>query len=299
MSTAQRFAIALSALLLSLQTFPQSLQQYPLADDLNNQIELSSLDLRGDTLLMISEGCATLYEFVLSDLDPGRTNSYSSTTKFKTRCGADLEALATWGAYLLYTDEKDNRIFALHRRTGERIQVQVQSGSLPAQSGKKGSYGLEGLEIDETNNRLYVIQEKDPSETFAPLQTYQIRQENGQLILTFEKEISLPLSDGYRYCALALDPANSQLYLLRTQYENYWIDGFELFTDGSLDLESLETYNLSDLVNPLEDQGYSTNVEGLSLNRNGFFIVSDNYFGSRNKCSKSSDAKTALLHIQF
>jgi hypothetical protein len=214
----------------------------------------------------------------------------------------DLEGLCISKNYLFYTNEKNNTINLLNLNSKKPGFVKLpKEFNFPVNV--RNNRGIEAIEINEEKGLIYVLLEKDTEEEpeYSYVYVFDYRQKSDSIILSLissnNGKIRIGPMKGYRYSDLVLH--NNQLFLLRSKIRpnEYFIDKIKIErTNGiplkmNLEFKEIEYKELTGSINKFSEKGYCSNIEGLTVFDNHFYIVSDNENGNKN------DGNTLLLKI--
>ena len=289
--------------LLHFKASSQSFTKVNLDKKFGYHFELSSLDSKGGTLYTASEKCGYAFSIEAESLTKSETKSKKYPIQDWNDNDYQIEGMAIYGKYLFYTDETKMHIRLINRQNWSEINLKMDSKYSP-QSCRKDIQvhcGLEGLEVNQEQNILYALREKNELGN-SELYSFNINMNGGKPILTLLKKTTFLQHDGYRYCGLALNADNKDLYLLRTKKGSYHIDKLVLGSDwlpgkNTYRSKALKTRNISTDINsynPKNDpKKTSTNIEGITIWKDKIILVSDNCL-----CSKK-DAETKCSEINI
>jgi hypothetical protein len=124
--------------------------------------------------------------------------------------------------------------------------------------------------------------------------------------LKYESTIELPLeSDQWRFSDICYDSANSRLICLKSysrgKLRQLYLNSVDIDSSGKLLAETLKNIpadSLTETAATYKAQGYSTNLEGITVDNAGnIFIVSDNHSGKA-QCDLPAREKTILLQLK-
>jgi len=277
---------------------------FPLGDEFNYGLEMSSMDIVNDTLYALAEKCKTLYQFDINNLDSSKTNLpiQKNTLKIDKKLG--VEAIAVFEDYLFYTNEVNgNSIAAIDLKNFKSIPFLELDKPLP--KGNDHNSGLEGIDIIPDFKLLYVAQEKESSGRYSKIAVYHIGSIRDSIDLNFFTDIKIQISDRQRLTALSLSNDNKYLYILRSYYNGkseatYSVDRLELNQDGSFSSNTLSSSTLS-TINLTNDKSkfQSENLEGIAISNNSIYLISDNAQSKVGLCNETLNNGTKILPTQF
>ena len=276
--------------------FGQGVLFYELKKPLNNQYEFSSIRIRNDSIFLMSEGCKQLF---VCDLESKEL--IDEITLKNQKDNVDIEGFCLFKDLIFYTDESDNSIHIEALKSKKEINLSFQQQFEVSQN-KNRNTGLEGIEINESGNYLYVLREKNSNGDKSYIYCFNMKHDKRSYHLSFEKRIEIELPYGQRYSDLTLSSDKRRLYLIRSTKGKYFIDTINLnegsrFEHNYYKTSDLISINISSIVNDKEEEGFSSNIEGITAYGNSIFLVSDNKFGNGN-CDMEGD-KTMLIEIKL
>lgn len=269
----------------------------PLDSTLQHPYEFSSLELKNDTLLLMSENC---YKIFMIHKDSGellKELTFNHTEEL------DVEAIRLYKNYLIFGDEVDNSLWTYNFKTNQIKKIVTLEQEYP--QNMNHDFGIEGIAVNTEKKILYAVKEYGKRGK-AELYCYHINEVTNGLALTYIDKASLHLKKGFRYADLTLSTDNEHLLLLRTKFNDYEIDVLDLNTGTFMpnkkkyDYDEFKTYDISQIINPYYEEGYSTNIEGLAADDTYVYLVSDNYSGRENNCeNRGIEEKTLLVRLRL
>jgi hypothetical protein len=289
------FCILFSNYLLS-----QEIIFHELEDPLNNEYEFSSIRIRNNSIFLMSEGCKKLFVLNLETKKEIQTINIKTIEEYP-----QIESFSLYKNLLFFSDESDNSIYWKNINSKKNAK---SLGNVYFKNEKHSTkQGLEGLDINENNNYLYALIEKSSNGKNSYIYCYDIEFKNKEVkLIRDKKRIEIKLPEGQRYSDLSLSSDKKKLYLIRSDKGKYFIDTINLNDEGKLkkssyDSEKLTSINISKDLNKKWSKGYSNNIEGISVNGNSIFLISDNCMGEEKDCDceTKSDRKTLLVEIKI
>lgn len=283
-------------LLFTNSIFCQEVTFHELESTLNYQYEFSSLKVRNDSILLMSEGCKQLF---ICDLKSKKVINSIPITNPKT--DVDIEGFCLFQDVIFYTDESDNSIHleGLTEKNNQKISFQEPFNVYQSHNKDKG---LEGVEINAKGDYLYVLREKNSAGNKSYIYCFNVTFKNETYHLNLDKRIEIELYGGQRYSDLTLSSDQKRIYLIRSTKGKYYIDTIVLNEQGKFDATNyksskLTSINLSSIISSKDAEDYSSNVEGIATYGNSIFLISDNKFGD-GYCDVKGD-KTMLVEIKL
>ena len=300
----------LSSLILLLVSFlalpsqpPQVLPPYVISNmalpaDLDKQVCISGMKYFNGSLCLVSERCPVIFM-----LDP-QTAAITSTIQLQVPHTFEMEGMTSYKDRLYLVSEDKAAVYEVNMQTGAARSVET---SVPIPQKSKDGDGVEGIAANETNNKFYLLRERNEDLTKAQIYTFSIEKENADspLMLKYESVIELPLENPqWRYSDICYDSANSRLICLKSnakgKLRQLFLESVAIDSEGKLlagSLSNITVENLTETAGTFKTQGYSTNLEGITIDNAGnIFMVSDNHSGQA-KCSQPAKEKTILLQL--
>lgn len=270
----------------------------PLPADLDKQVCISGMKYFNESLCLVSERCPVIFI-----LDP-QTAVITRTIQLQVPDEFEMEGMTSYKDRLYLVSENKAAVYEINMQTGMARSVET-SAPIPPKS--KDGDGIEGIAANETNNKFYLLRERNEDLTKAQIYTFHIEKGNtdSSLILKYESVIELPLENPqWRYSDICYDSANSRLICLKSnakgKLRQLFLESLVIDSTGNLSAGSLSNIpveNLTETAGTYKAQGYSTNLEGITVDRTGnIFIVSDNHSGQA-KCDQPAKEKTILLQL--
>lgn len=283
---------------------PQPLQSYSvnpqvLPAELDKQVCISGMKYFNGSLFLVSERCPEIFL-----LNP-QSNTITGTINLQVPQEFEMEGITSYQDKLYTVSENIAAVYEVNSQTGMMKQMET---SIPLPAKSKDGNGMEGIAANERNNKFYLLRERNMDKTKAQIYTFNIvpGNENNSLSLKYESMIELPLeSEQWRYSDICYDSANSRVICLKShskgKLRQLYIESVEIDEGGNLSIETLKnipTDNLTLVAAEYKAKGYSTNLEGITVDNDGnIFIVSDNTSGKA-KCDLPAKEKTILLQLK-
>jgi uncharacterized protein YjiK len=257
-------------------------------------LEISSLENKTGNVLLLSEKCKRLYYIdklgkLISTFDLNNGDIQDKNV--------EIEGMSFYQNGLLFSDEKNAKIYSLSFSDSSIVEVESNYDL----SGDVDEYGMEGISVDEGNSICYIMKEKNGNRQ-SQIHVFKIVQQDGKITLKFIKNIFIEQNDNsWRYTDLCFNPQNNYLYCLKTKPGIYQIDTIStLHIDhpGDTIIKRDTPKLLMDIsvdVNKYGTKGFSTNMEGIAINDNSIYLVSDNSQISYANCDSPGQGKTLLI----
>jgi Esterase-like activity of phytase len=271
---------------------------------LDKQVCISGMKYFNGNLCLVSERCPVI--FILNP----QTGIIDSVINLKVpqdpmAIGFEMEGMTSYKDRLYLVSENIAAVYEVNSQTGVVKQIET-SAPIPPKS--KNGDGMEGIAANETNNKFYLLRERNEDRTKAQIYTFNIEKgsADSSLILKYESVIELPLeSPQWRYSDICYDSANSRLICLKSKAKGklrqLFLESVDIDSSGRLLVETLKNIpvdNLTETSAAYKAQGYSTNLEGITVDNTGnVFIVSDNTSGQA-QCDLPAREKTILLQLK-
>ncbi len=276
-----------------------SINNVPLPSEMDNQVCISGMKFYDGKLYFASERCPVVFV-----ADPS-TGKILNSINFQLQKDFEIEGLSSYNDKLYMISESEVGLYELDITTGSTRTV---STSIPLPEKSKHGDGMEGIAGNETNEKIYLLRERNEERTFAQIYTFAVVHsgQSNELSLQFESKIEMPLlTTQWRYSDICYDKKNSRLICLKSyskgKFRQQFLESISIDENGKLLRETLSNIpveNFSEISNTYKDQKYSMNLEGITLdNENNIFIVSDNTSGKA-KCDLPAKEKTILLELK-
>lgn len=277
---------------------PYVLRQIPLPAAMDKQVCLSGMKYMDGMLYFASERCP-----IIIVTDPA-TGEISRTINTQVPQEFEMEGLTSYKNKLYGVSENIVAVYEIDPVTGQTRQI---STSVPLPPKSRSGDGMEGIAANETNNRFYILRERNEDMTFSQIWTFSIEpgSEDNSFSLKYESTIELPLANSqWRYSDICYDRENDRLLCLKSyskgKLRQQFIEAIEIDQAGDLKKETLKDLKIerfSEISNEYKDQGYSMNLEGITVDKDGnIWVVSDNTSGKAH-CDLPAKEKTILVQL--
>lgn len=275
-----------------------SIQNVPLPESMNKQVCISGMKYMDGKLFFASERCPVIFA-----ADPS-TGAITQTIHINVPQFFEMEGLTSYKNKLYSVSENIAAIYEISPADGALHQVQT---SAPLSPKSKSGDGMEGIAANETNNKFYLLRERNEEMTFSQIWTFSIEpgSDDNSFSLKYESMIELPLQNPqWRYSDICYDSENDRLLCLKSyskgKLRQQFVEAIEIDKNGTLQKETLKNINVerfSEISNEYKDQDYSMNLEGITIDPDGnIWIVSDNTSGKA-QCDLPAKEKTILLQL--
>jgi uncharacterized protein YjiK len=239
-------------------------------------IEASGLCASDRYLYAVSEKYGTVLQ-----IDPAREWA-AVAVAIDVPSGAELEGVGWWSGTLYICDEAHATIHRVRVPDEAAIADGREAGPLPAQSltlvGLEvypGKNGFEGIAVAPGGERLFVLLERQGTAfSGCTSSIYTMRVEGDELVLEGEP-VTVDLADcSWRLTSLEPAGADGRLLAIQSRYPG---EEYRLLEIDPAARETRQLCELTGLARYLGRQGWSNNLEGLALTRDGAaMVVSDN-----------------------
>lgn len=273
----------------------ESFQLYPLEKQFNLGVQFSGTTISNDTLFVISEGCKNILLFDLKNLDTKTLNTSKNTINLTNENSYELEALAKYKEYIVYSDEGSNTLKAISLKDSYNpINIQYD---LNFPKRKTEDNGLEGMEIDEKNNLIFITQEiTNEHRDSSRIWSFSITMKNKVISLSKIDSVTL-FNKRRRFPGLTIDNSNN-IFLLKTHTSRgNSIDRISYSKTGLFNSGIIESADIKHIIDTLNTNDFSSNLEGISWTRDGFWIASDNMQEDDYTCNQRAIA-TSILFVK-
>lgn len=293
----KHYLSALLVLLLFNFSQSQNIKSFQLDSILNKPYEFSSIAIQNDTIFIVTENCNTVFY-----LDKKSKHVIGQQSFMLETPNSDIEGMSIFKNFMFISDESDNSIAVIDLKRNEELPVTF--GLTNKAQNLNHDFGFEGIEINAEGNYVYLLKEmnkKFESEIYG----FHLNKTNDGFYLKLDRITTIAIGRKYRYADLALSPDESKLYLLRSKIGGYYIDTLPLENNklpekSTLNFKELVSLDISNQINNYSQQGYSSNLEGLTVYENSLFLISDNYHGRDNTCDDPvSKIKTLMVELKF
>lgn len=275
-----------------------SVQNVPLPESMNKQVCISGMKYLNGKLYFASERCPLIFE-----ADPS-TGTITKTININVPQFFEMEGLTSYKDKLYLVSENSVAVYEVHIADGSIRQL---STSVPLPPKSKSGDGMEGIAANETNNKFYLLRERNEEMTVSQIWTFSIEpgSDDNSFSLKYESMIELPLlNPQWRYSDICYDQENDRLLCLKSyskgKLRQQFVESIEIDKTGNLQKETLKNLNVerfSEISNEYKDQDYSMNLEGITIDIDGnIWIVSDNTSGKA-QCDMPAKEKTILLQL--
>jgi uncharacterized protein YjiK len=283
---------------------PQQLPPYlinnvALPADLDKQVCISGMKYFNGSLCLVSERCPVI--FVLNP----ETAAVASTINLQVPQEFEMEGITSYKDKLYLVSENIAAVYEVNMQTGVARSLET---SVPIPAKSKDGDGMEGIAANETNNKFYLLRERNEDKSMAQIFTLRIEKAgaDSSIMLKYESMIELPLeNEQWRFSDICYDSANSRLICLKSyskgKLRQQYLESVDIDSSGRLLVETLKNIPVDSLTKTsatYKEQGYSTNLEGITVDNTGnIFLVSDNTSGQA-KCDQPAKEKTILLQLK-
>ncbi|NTS41910.1 hypothetical protein HRG84_13420 [Flavisolibacter sp. BT320] len=237
--------------------------------------QFSSMVIKGDSLILGAEKCGKIYILNKSTLD---TIGIKYLPKDKI---ISLEGMSLYkNRYLFLLDEGSVGIYVFDLEGKDSLRRIADKKELGRNRNK-----LEGIAINNSQSICYVLQEEK-----GEIYVYNILD---NLVLKIYDTVKIYNSGEWtRHTDLVYD--DNLLYALKTNFKRelpqnlvkYAIDIMKISAQGKPQNDAIRYVNLNFCKDfSACDGNYSTNLEGLTIDNNIFYIISDNEWGATRDCA--------------
>lgn len=275
-----------------------SIENVPLPESMHKQVCISGMKYMNGNLYLASERCPFIFE-----ANPS-TGAINRAINIQVPQSFEMEGLTSYKNKLYGVSENLVAVYEINPENGE---VRTLQTSIPLPPKSKSGDGMEGIAANETNNKFYLLRERNEDMTFSQIWTFSIDpgEDDNSFSLKYESMIELPLKNPqWRYSDICYDAKNDRLLCLKSyskgKLRQQFIESIDIDKTGNLEKETLKNINVdrfSEISNEYKDQDYSMNLEGITIDNEGnIWIVSDNTSGKA-QCDMPAKEKTILLHL--
>lgn len=301
-----RISILLSVLFISTALTAQppyvplySLENVVLPESMNKQVCISGMKYLDGKLYFASERCPAIFAF-----DP-ESKTVTNTISLQVPQNYEMEGMTSYRQKLYLVSENTVAVYEVDIASGAIRTVET---SVPLPPKSKSGDGMEGIAANETNNKFYILRERNEEMTFSQIWTFSIDpgSEDNSFSLKYESMIELPLlNPQWRYSDICYDKENDRLLCLKSyskgKLRQQFIESLDIDKNGNLQKESLKNVpvdRFSEISNEYKDQAYSMNLEGITVDKDGtIWVISDNTSGKA-MCDMMAKEKTILLQLR-
>lgn len=288
--------ILLSILAISFEFNAQQIQFLELPPFFDREFEISGLTGNEHNLYLAAERCAKIFVINKEDL------TYIETIHLNLDAipnGIEIEGICIFKDFLLLTDEKNGTILSFNLSTEKLVTLEPNGIDL---SSFKGSYGIEGIAVDEKSKVVYVLREKNKNFQ-SEIHAFSISEQDKGLQLKYKNQILVQHENAkWRYTGLSIDSKSKRLLCLKS----YYVKNQPILCKREIEyivLDSLANKNpypkplvsLSKEIYNMRNS-FATNIEGIYSDDESIFITSDNGIGIKD-CSQIS-MKTMLIRVK-
>jgi len=301
-----RISILLAVLLTSLNLAAQppyvplySLENVVLPESMNKQVCISGMKYLDGKLYFASERCPVIFAY-----DP-ESKTVASSINLNVPQVFEMEGLTSYKNKLYLVSENTVAVYEVDISNGA---IRTLETSVPLPPKSKSGDGMEGIAANETNNKFYLLRERNEDMTFSQIWTFSIEpgSEDNSFSLKYESMIELPLlNPQWRYSDICYDKENDRMLCLKSyskgKLRQQFIESLDIDKNGNLQKESLKNVpvdRFSEISNEYKDQAYSMNLEGITVDKDGtIWVISDNTSGKA-QCDMMAKEKTILLQLR-
>ncbi len=301
-----RISILSAALFVSITLMAQppyvplyTLENVALPESMNKQVCISGMKYLDGKLYFASERCPAIFAF-----DP-ESKTVTTTINLQVPQNYEMEGMTSYRQKLYLVSENTVAVYEVDIASGAIRTVET---SVPLPPKSKSGDGMEGIAANETNNKFYILRERNEEMTFSQIWTFSIEpgSEDNSFSLKYESVIELPLQNPqWRYSDICYDKENDRLLCLKSyskgKLRQQFIESLDIDKNGTLQKETLRNVpveRFSEISNEYKDQDYSMNLEGITVDQEGnIWIISDNTSGKA-QCEMMAKEKTILLWLK-
>ncbi|HEX4877227.1 MAG TPA: esterase-like activity of phytase family protein [Chitinophagaceae bacterium] len=301
-----RISILLAVLLTTLNLAAQppyvplySLENVVLPESMNKQVCISGMKYLDGKLYFASERCPVIFAY-----DP-ESKTVAGSINLNVPQVFEMEGLTSYKNKLYLVSENTVAVYEVDIHNGA---IRTLETSVPLPPKSKSGDGMEGIAANETNNKFYLLRERNEDMTFSQIWTFSIEpgSEDNSFSLKYESMIELPLlNPQWRYSDICYDKENDRLLCLKSyskgKLRQQFIESLDIDKNGNLQKESLKNVpvdRFSEISNEYKDQAYSMNLEGITVDKDGtIWVISDNTSGKA-MCDMMAKEKTILLQLR-
>jgi uncharacterized protein YjiK len=270
-----------------------------LPDALNKQVCISGTKYLDGKLYFASERCPMILV-----MDPDSNHAISSIP-LSVPNEFEMEGMTSYRNKLYLVSENAVAIYEADLNNGSARKIET---SIPLPPKSKDGDGMEGIAANETDNKFYLLRERNEDMTQSQIYTFSIEpgSEDNSFSLKYESMTELPLqTPQWRYSDICYDQENDRLLCLKSfskgKLRQQYLESVDIDKKGNLlagTLKNVPVEKFSDISNQYKDQGYSMNLEGITIDQDGnIYVVSDNTSGKA-QCDLPAKEKTILLQLK-
>ena len=274
-----------------------SINNIPLPAEMDNQVCISGMKFYDGKLYFASERCPVIFA-----ADP-TTGKIINSINLQVSQEFEMEGLTSYKDKLYLISEATVAMYEVNIASGA---IRTVSTSIPLPPKSKNGDGMEGIAGNETNQKFYLLRERNEEMTKSEIYTFTVEEGKEGLGLKFESKLEMPLENTqWRYSDICYDKENNRLICLKSyskgKLRQQFLESINIDANGNLQVETLKNIpvdKFSEISNDYKDKKYSMNLEGITMDNNGnIFIISDNTSGKA-KCDLPSKEKTILLELK-
>ena len=275
-----------------------TINKISLPAEMDRQVCISGMKFYEGKLYFASERCT---EIISADPTSG---AITGIIKTQVPQEFEMEGLTSYKNKLDLVSENIVAVYEVDISSGI---TRIVSTSIPLPPKSKSGDGMEGIAANETNNKFYILRERDENMTHAQIYTFSIEPgaEDNSFSLKYESMIEMPLqTPQWRYSDICYDKEKDRLLCLKSfskgKLRQQFIESIDIDKTGNLQVETLKNIpveNFSGISNEYKDQDYSMNLEGITIDAAGnIYVISDNTSGKA-QCELPAKEKTILLQL--
>ncbi|MBL0154971.1 MAG: esterase-like activity of phytase family protein [Chitinophagaceae bacterium] len=296
--------LLLAATSIHAQPLPNTIEHYSVEDimlssDYHKQVCISGMKYHNNKLYFASERCPIIIE-----ADP-KTAKVNRIISLQVPQEFEMEGMTSYGNKLYLISENTPAIYEVNVETGALGQLTLNI-NLPAKS--KDGDGMEGIAANETDQKFYLLRERNDDLTRSQIYTCSVvpAADGKSFSLKYESTVELVLeSPQWRYSDICFDAKSRKLYCMKSfakgNKRQQFLECMDVDDKGMplpATLKNMPVDNFTEASIAFKTQGYSMNLEGLTIDPDGnFYIVSDNTSGKAN-CELPAKEKTILLYLE-
>lgn len=273
-----------------------------LNDYFNNPVEISGIVNYKNLFYLVEEKRKKIT--VLNDKYE-ITNTIDLSQKGLKDVGVELEGVAIYKNHFLITNERKDSV----KLFDYNIDKDIVSSIAPLYvSNDSGSFGIEGIAVNEAKSICYILKERNEKYQ-SVIKEYNIDIHRKKINLQFKDSIVIQHKieagktpeQNWRYSDIFYGTDN-KLFCLKTFYNGndskYQTDILSLNDSGYVEKKFIESnadnnfIDISEKINTYNSYNYSTNLEGITIYNSEIYLISDNC-----DCPNGTTRKT--LFIKF
>jgi hypothetical protein len=265
--------------------------------------EISSICMAHGKFYLPSEKCKVIFVADIKNPKNYEIIDLSHEPLFKSKI--EIEGAALYKNHLFMVDEAQSKVFNYNSESKTLDSIETQKTDFKKCQNRE--YGLEGIAVDSVNNKVYILREKN-AKSQSEIYVFKINENNNKISFEQTKKFYIQHSDiNWRYSDLFFDQNIKKILCLKSYYnendsciENkFQIDTLSdcVKNNSVIKGDEKKFKNLDIDVCHFKSKNYSTNLEGICVYKENFYIVSDNHQG-RAKC-EFKDKKTLLFKMPY